>query len=310
MAIRLWSRKEGIVGPPSTLLYAEPGSTSFPGTFRNRVLRWSFQLLRAFQWSTSMGEIVDDFRDTSRSLYEELCAAYGREELGALRGNGPASSRDIEADRRLERHVAHAPDIEVLDYIDAVIQFARELMGGYGDPSPGGEDYRPLDDLNEIFREEGVGYRWTEARLVRFDGEVPHTEAVVPALAALASGEFGAAKDEFDEAVAAFARGAWRDTITHGNAALESVLKVTTGKEGTAGELIRAALQQGLIPNYLGGSADAIAKIMHGVNASRSQQGSAHGLGERESEADERLARFVLTTTASLIALLAGPIHD
>jgi hypothetical protein len=89
------------------------------------------------------------------------------------------------------------------------------------------------------------------------------------------------------------------------NAALESVLKIRTGKEGAAGDLIKEALKQGLIPNYLAAGADALAKIMHAVNAARSQQGSAHGLGGRPPEADERLARFVLTTTAALITLLA-----
>ncbi len=44
---------------------------------------------------------------------------------------------------------------------------------------------------------------------------------------------------------------------------------------------------------------------MHAVPAARGQEGSAHGLGDREAGADERLARLVIAITAALITFLA-----
>lgn len=305
MGIKLWSRKQGILRPPTTPLYAEPGANDFPSTFRDRVVRWAFDLLRTFEWGTTVGDVVHDFSDTSRELYEGLSAAYGREQLGPLTRSGPARSGH-RPDRRLARHVAQCPDVEVIDFIDATVQLAQQLGLRSDDPDPFERmQPSPIDELNMIFEEEGVGYRWAAGQIVRFDGEVTPREAIMPAIAALARGHFGAAESEFSEAAASFARGAWRDTTTHANAALESVLKIKTGREGTAGELINEALKQGLIPNYLGRTADAIAKIVHGVNATRSQQGSVHGLGDREPEADERLARLALTMTEALIEFLA-----
>ena len=60
--------------------------------------------------------------------------------------------------------------------------------------------------------------------------------------------------------MADFGRGAWRDTITDANAALESVLKIRTGKEDPGVNLIKEALKQGLIRSYLGAGADALPK--------------------------------------------------
>lgn len=197
------------------------------------------------------------------------------------------------------------PDLEVLDYIDAVFQISASIIEQQGGADPVEEPHRLGGEVNKIFEEEGVGYRRTDGRLVRFDAEITHTEAVVPALAALATGRFGAAEAEFEEAVADFGRGAYRDALTNANAALESVLKVLTGKSsGTAGALMRVARQQGLLPKPLGASVENLEKLMHGIPAIRAQEGSSHGLGDRAGLADERLARLVLTMTAAVITFL------
>jgi hypothetical protein len=128
---------------------------------------------------------------------------------------------------------------------------------------------------------------------------------MTPALAALASGRFGAADDEFRAALDAFGRGDWRDTLTHANAAFESVLKIVTGSKGEAGKLISAARDTGAIPPYMANGADHLAALMHSLPAARGQQGSAHGMGDREIEADERLARLAITIAAGFIVFLA-----
>jgi hypothetical protein len=305
MGIELWSRKEGIVRPPADLLHAEPGSASFPPEFRTRVFRWSNEAIRRLQWGTQMGDVLNDHRDSMQQLYDDLCSAYGRDLLVDF--TDAAARRDLRSpERQLPDHVATCPDLEVMDYIDAVFQISASLIEEQGGADPVEEPHRLGAEINRIFEEEGVGYRWTEGRLVRFDGEITHTEAIVPALAVLATGRFGAARAEFEEAVADFGRGAHRDALTNANAAFESVLKIITGRDkGTAGELIPEARRQGLIPNYLGTSVENFEKLMHGLPAARAQQGSSHGLGDRPVEADERLARLVLTVAAALITFMA-----
>lgn len=304
MRIELWSRKEGIVRPPTQLVHAEPGSVSFPATFRTRVFRWSRDAMRHLEHGAPMGEVVNDVRLSMERLYHALCSAYGREMLVAY--TDAAQRPDLRAaDQQLPHHLEICPDLEVMDYIDAVFQLSASIVEESGASDPDEEAPWLGAGINAIFEEEGVGYRWIDGRLVRFDEQIVHAQAMLPALSALSTGRFGHAQSEFDEAVADFGRGAYRDTLTNANAAVESVLQVLTGKKGTAGELIAEARRQGLIPKYLGASVDNFEKLMHGLPATRSQQGSSHGLGTGPLEADERLARLVLTIAAALITFLA-----
>jgi hypothetical protein len=237
------------------------------------------------------------------SLDHDLRSAYGRMHLVYPEKDSPTGLRTSKG--QLRAHTATCYDTELMDYIDAVFQKSAEIIERSTEGEGGQEAQRLASEINRIFEEEGVGYRWVGGRLVRFDGEITHTEATLPALNALAAGRFGAAEGEFDAAVAAYGRGAWRDTLTHANAALESVLKIATGKRGTAGPLIAEAKKKGLIPDYLEASAESLAEMAHAVPAARGQQGSSHGLGDKPPKADERLARLVLTTTAAWITFLA-----
>lgn len=131
--------------------------------------------------------------------------------------------------------------------------------------------------LNAVCEEEGVGYRWTDGELIRFDDPVAHAEAVEPAMELLAAGQFGQANAEFRRTLECYRSGAWRDAITNANAAFESVLKVVTGKHNlTAGPLIAEARRQGVIPGYMQSSAENLAKVMNVVPAVRGQEGP-HG---------------------------------
>ncbi|MCW3101540.1 MAG: hypothetical protein JWL77_7158, partial [Chthonomonadaceae bacterium] len=293
--------------PPTELMHAEPGSRRFPDTFRTRIVHWSLDGVGEISSVDPMGDWANDPRLTMERIHADLRSAYGRDPLvdsQAFAGPTLSSGWNL-AHRQIPAHLRTCPDVEVIDYIDAVFQVTADIVQRDGGADPVRQPRELGAKLNRIFEEEGVGYRLTDGRLTRFDDEITYTEAMTPALAALATGRFGAAHGEFVEAIAAFGRGAWRDTLTHANAALESVLQVITGEKGTAGELIAKLRRDGTIPAYLGGGVEHIAKLMSLVPAARGQQGSAHGLGERPVEADERLARLVLTTAAASVTFLA-----
>jgi hypothetical protein len=221
MDLKLWSRREGIVPPPEPR-YAEPGSRVFPPALRTRVFEWSRDALLELQHGTPMGDVINDFDTTTAFLASQLRAAYGRDPLAVRRGPVGTSADSLPV-HQLQLHVASCPDLEILDYVDAVFQVSAYIVERFGGALLEEEVERLGARINQIFEEEGIGYRWIDGRLVRFDGEITHELAIVPALTVLATGHFGSAQAEFDGALSSFRRGDYRDTLTHANAAFESV---------------------------------------------------------------------------------------
>lgn len=306
MAIKLWQRKQGHLRPPDELIHAEPESSHFPIQFRNRTIRWAVECFRRrFPPSPYFDDSQEHVSGALNSLCHQLAEAYGRPLLVPISDlPGPvASTSDYDADRQIPAHLARCTDFEVLDFVDGVFQVLAQTSEGYA-----GIDYEVMKHtttrLNAICEEEGVGYRWVDGELIRFDDPVTHAEAVEPAMELLAAGKFGHANAEFRRALECYRSGAWRDAITNANAAFESVLKVVTGKHNlTAGPLIAEARRQGVIPGYMQSSAENLEKVMNVVPAVRGQEGP-HGLGAREQAADESLARFVVTTSAAFIIFI------
>jgi len=54
-----------------------------------------------------------------------------------------------------------------------------------------------VEELNERFREHGVGYQFEELKIVRVDSQVLHAEVVKPALHLLSESAFSGANADF-----------------------------------------------------------------------------------------------------------------
>jgi AbiJ N-terminal domain 4 len=306
MPIKLWQRKQGLMAPPEQPLHATAESEDFPETFRTRLVHWTFDFFsRAFP---SVGFGDDDTRRALNFFCQQLAEAYGRPLLVDARtlNRRVRSAMDWDAQTQIPAHVSACRDVEVLDFVDAVFQHMTEgVEHGYDYALRHRLAAEMGDRLNEICDEEGIGYRWTNGELVRFDDPVAHGEAIQPALNLLADGQFGHANAEFRRALECFRSRNWRDAITNANAAFESVLQIITEKPTlTAGPLIREARHQGVIPGYAQNAAENLEKLMNLVPAVRGQAG-AHGLGARPDDADEDLARLVVTSAAAFIVFAA-----
>jgi hypothetical protein len=203
MAIKLWQRKHGHLGPPDELIHAEPESRHFPVPFRNRIVRWSVDCFRQrFPPAPYADDSPEEIRGALNSLCHQLAEAYGRPLLVPI-GDLPgpvASTSDYEAERQIPAHLARCTDFEALDFIDGVFQLLAQTSEGYA-----GTDHRvainATSRLNAVCEEEGVGYRWADGELIRFDDPVAHAEAVKPAMQLLSAGQFGHANAEFRRAL-------------------------------------------------------------------------------------------------------------
>lgn len=194
-----------------------------------------------------------------------------------------------------EESVFHAPEFFDLQHT----QTARPL-GGFDGPE--------FFDLSEHDAPMDTGVTRVVVdeypRVIRVDEQVPHREAIQPALTALSAPHFKEANDEFLKALVRYRDDELPDCLTACNSALESVLKVICDRRKWAYEdhqtlkplLDAVVAQTSLDPFYK--SALVV------VGTVRSRLGSAHGRGTKDRPVPRHIAQYALTSTAAAIILL------
>lgn len=212
-----------------------------------------------------------------------------------------------EADYRApcESYVQKAGALQALDLIE--LAFRRfEADHGKADhhlcrASCGPEEL--AKELNHRFRENGVGYQYTNGRLIRVDSLYLHENTVKPALALLLEDGFAGPNEEFMSAHQHFRHGRHEEAITDACKAFESTIKaICTARDwpydekAAASGLVRFILDRGLVPSYF-------EQHLMGVATIRNKM-ATHGAGVAPREPDERFAAYALHVAASNIVLL------
>lgn len=145
--------------------------------------------------------------------------------------------------------------------------------------------------------------------VIRVDDEVAHTEAVLPALSALADPAYAGANDEFRRALDDYRKGDFEDCVGKCGSAFESVLKVLRQKNGivfdpnadTAGPLLDKVLKKSALDTA------TFKEPLMAVARMRNRLSSSHGGGSSVKKVERHVAQFALTSTAAAIVLL---VHD
>ena len=208
--------------PPSQLSY------DVPETMRSRILA-----------------ILDHHIGNERSMQaflaemeDLLCRQYGQ-----LRASSYRAAR--RSDIPVVEHFYCCPDEQALDFIEACFQLSVQCGG-----------QKAVDEINAVFRQEGVGYELTKflgpatpkgsvilgkqiapdqlPRVVRVDEQTAHTEIVAPALSLLTTPVLAIANAEMLKAFSDHRAGRHEDAITACGSAFESVLKTICDQKGWA----------------------------------------------------------------------------
>ena len=183
-----------------------------------------------------------------------------------------------------------------------------------------------VDTFNSMFRFESLPYemtayieRWettdgspgtkrlsstTYPQVIRLDEQVPHSEAIQPALTALSAPHFKQANDEFLKALRHYRDDEFADCLTACGSALESTLKVICERNEWSFEA-NATLQP-LIDTVVGKcELTPFFKTSLGVVGQlRNQWGDAHGRGNDAQPVPRHIAQYGLTSSAAAIILL------
>ena len=168
-----------------------------------------------------------------------------------------------------------------------------------------------IKELNERFKQAGVGYQFEDGCILRIDSELIHSEIIKPALRYLNEDGFEGPRDEFMSAHAHYRKSEMKDAVVDANNAFESTLKSICKKRGwkyqigdSASRLIKVVRDHGLLPDYLDNSFDQLAATLKsGLPNVRGEEG-AHGQGAIPSETPDYVAAYALHLAAAQILFL------
>ena len=168
-----------------------------------------------------------------------------------------------------------------------------------------------IEELNGRFKEHGVGYRFTDGKIVRIDSEFIHAEVVQPALGILSQEQYAGARQEFLQAHEHYRAGNTKEAVNECLKSLESVMKSICDERGwdyggraTASTLIKICFDKQLIPPFWRTQYSALRGLLESVPVARNEL-SSHGQGTEVKPVPDFIAGYVLHMTAAAIVFLA-----
>jgi len=168
-----------------------------------------------------------------------------------------------------------------------------------------------IEELNDRFREHGIGYQYVDGILVRLDSQFAHAEIVRPALGLLNAAGFDGPADEFIHAFEHYRHGRYKDAIAEALKAFESTMKAICSARkwlhppnATAKPLMDTLFMNGLIPAELESHFGALRAAMESGLPTLSNKTSRHGQGPAPVHIPSHLAGYALHLMASNIIFL------
>jgi hypothetical protein len=243
-----------------------------------------------------------------------LCKEYGVSKLTNARRPSylyPASFRT-----RVEDFFLTCKDVEqsldviqlVFGEIDTLVrQNPREFPGSRTSPDAA------IAELNERFKEHGIGFQFSQGRILRSDSKFTHQEITVPALNLLQRPYLHLANQEFLAAHEHYRHGRYKECLNECLNAFESTMKAICHKRkwpynqtNTAKPLIEICVHHNLFPVFMQNHLTGLRMSLEsGVPTARNKT-SGHGQGVVQIRVSEDFASYVLHLTAANIRFLAS----
>lgn len=168
-----------------------------------------------------------------------------------------------------------------------------------------------IEELNDRFREHGIGYQYIDGKIVRVDSQFLHAEAVKPALTLLHEAGFSGPADEFMRAFDHHRKGESKDAIADALSAFESTMKAickarnwTYGPKDTAKPLMDILFSKGLVPPEMESHIAGLRSAMESGLPTLANRTSRHGQGPTPVEIPPHYAAYALHLVASNIVFL------
>lgn len=203
-----------------------------------------------------------------------------------------------------------------IDIIEVCFKYIDLVTRQYNyshDHSSSGQADEAIAEFNSRAKEHGVGYQYIDREIIRIDSELVHSEAVVPALVVLREAKFANAQSEFLKAHEHYRHGRMSEALVDALKSFESTMKIICDARGWsydkskgASELVRACLDNGLIPAYWQNHFAGLKNVLTSAIPTPRNKVGGHGAGSTPAQTPPgELVSYVLHMTASTILFLS-----
>lgn len=256
---------------------------------------------------------VDTYTENAKKAYqfirETLCREYGLFILGD-------SYNETDMEQVLNFLLKTKKTEEVIDvielsfkYIERVIKAQYQQYTFHTKVKITPDD--AISELNDRFKEHGIGYSFDGGEIIRVDSTYAHSEITKPTISLLWNSKFKGANEEYLKAHEHYRHGRNKECLTECLKAFESTMKVICKEKGwafnqtdTAKKLIQICLQSGLIPTFTQNQFTSLQSLLEsGIPTIRNKLG-AHGQGQTPQKVDDEMTRYGLNLTGTNIIFL------
>lgn len=256
----------------------------------------------------------DNYQENSaRKIYEfifrTLCKEYGVFKL--------SKGRDDDYQEQILNFILQSTQVEeILDVVELSFKCIEHIVG---------EDYYTyrmqttsnltpegaISELNERFRENGIGYSFEGNEIIRVDSTYVHSEITKPTIALLWNEKFAGANEEYLKAHEHYRHGRNKECLTECLKAFESTMKIILTEKGwafnqsdPAKKLIQVCFQNDLIPTFTQNQFTSLQNLLEsGIPTIRNKLGG-HGQGAVPQKVDDGMTRYGLNLTGTNIIFL------
>jgi hypothetical protein len=242
-------------------------------------------------------------------IHDSLCREYGKFSLG----NEYNESHQVQ----VFNFLLHSTNTEeVLDVVELTFQYIDSIIR---------KDYRQytysttvkitpdqaITELNERFKQHGVGYSYDGGEIIKVDSTYIHSEIAKPTISLLWNNKFQGANEEYLKAHEHYRHGRNKECLTDCLKAFESTLKIICKEKGwafnqtdTSKKLIQICFQNNLVPSFTQNQFTSLQNLLEsGIPTIRNKLGG-HGQGQIPQKVDDEMTRYGLNLTGTNIIFL------
>ncbi len=169
-----------------------------------------------------------------------------------------------------------------------------------------------IKELNDWFKDNNLGYEFTNGELIRIDQTHMHEEVVKPAITLLFEEDFEGPAEEFLNAHKAYRKGDYKNALVEALKSFESTMKTICDKKGytynkgsdTAQKLITVLLDNNLIPEYMSKHFSGVRNTLEGGLPTVRNKQAGHGQGAESIKVEPYFVEYAINLAATNIVFL------